>query len=141
MRGFTVGLIVGIAVSLVVTVKAQAPLSVPDCENPPELRASIHCPNVHEHDLTMKEVIQILAEVDVRHAAQQPFFQPAYGATTFGTNPPQMWIFDGATITDKSSTVIHELIHAHCHFVAVECTEEYVASEEVRQYQKIFGVQ
>lgn len=97
--------------------------------------------NPHEHDLTVKEIVEILADMEVRHAPQQPFFKPAYGATTFDTDPPQIWIFTTGDIHSKISTVIHELVHAHCHAIGVDCPEEYVASEEQRQYQKLFGVQ
>lgn len=140
MKRFLLALVAFIAVSMVATVKAQSPLSVPDCDNPPQLRASV-CPETHGHDLTLKEVIQILAETDIRHGAQQPFFPKAYGATSYQVDPHVIWIFDTGDMGTKRSTVIHELLHVRCHNAGVDCPEDYVDSEEARQYEKLFGVQ
>jgi hypothetical protein len=140
------GFIIGLAVSFLIhaaAVKAQepTPLSVPDCDQPAQFRNSI-CPVViHEHDLTVKEILEILSEYDVRHVDQQPLSMPAYGATTFETNPPTIYIFNTADLRSKKSTLIHEFTHVHCRNIAVDCPDEYVRFEEDRQFQKLFGVQ
>ena len=91
-----------------------------------------------QRDLTAREIVDTLAEYDVRHADQQPFFPRAYGATTYQTSPPQIYIFNAATIDDKRSTVIHELVHIRCHRERVECSEDYVLQEEQRIYEAMY---
>ncbi len=145
MKRFMFGFLIGIMLPITYPVKAQEPItpgsfmlcpSDPRC--PADQRETF---GAHEHDLTVKEIVEILSETDVRHGVQQPFFPKAYGATNFTVAPPAMWIFDGQTIAEKHSTTIHELVHIHCHNVGVDCPEEYVDAEEARQYQKLFGVQ
>lgn len=125
MLRFTFGFLLGIALSNAYSVKAQEPVT----EVP-----------IHSSDLTVKEIIEILGQFDVKHADQQPFFHPAYGATAFDTTPPAVWIFNTADMQSKYSTLIHEFTHIHCHNIGVNCSEEYVESEEKRQFQRIFGV-
>lgn len=72
MLRFLFGFLLGIMLSNTFGVKAQEPASEPVA---------------HSSDLTIKEIIEILSEFDVRHAEQQPFFHPAYGATAFDTTP------------------------------------------------------
>jgi len=87
----------------------------------------------------VKEIVSILADFDVLHRDQQPFFQPAYGVTDFSANPPTVWIFNKADTVSRRSTVIHELIHIHYHQIGLDAPEEYVAQEETRMYLQIFG--
>jgi len=91
-------------------------------------------------DLTVREIVEVLAEFDVKHADQQPFFKPAYGVTDFSSTPPTIWLFNVGDTTLRRMTVIHELIHVRCRKAVVDCPEEYVGAEEMRQYQKLFGV-
>ena len=91
-----------------------------------------------ERDLSVREIVEILADMDVRHAAQQPFFPQAYGATDFSSDPNTIWIFTTGSTMTRRSTVIHELIHVRCYDAGVKCAEEYVVAEERRQYGKLF---
>lgn len=86
-------------------------------------------------DLTVRDIVDVLAEFDVRHADQQPFFQQAYGATVFDVFPPQVWIFNQGDLAGKRSTVIHELIHIKCR----SCGEAEVRAEEERQYREVYA--
>lgn len=92
------------------------------------------------HDLTVKEIVEILSEFNVNHTEQQPFFQPAYGVTNFESTPPAIWIFTTADMRSRKGTVIHELLHVHYRNVAMDVPEEFIRSEEDRLYQKLFGV-
>lgn len=94
-----------------------------------------------QHDLSVKEIIEIVAEFDIKHEPQQPFFIPAFGVTNFDSTPPAIWIFNTGDMTTRRSTLIHELLHVHCHNLGIDCPEEYVRSEEDRQFQKLFGIQ
>lgn len=123
MKRFLFGFILGVALSMVHPVKAQD--VIPG----------------HEHDLSVKEILEILSEYDIRHMDEPPFAMPAYGVTTFETNPPTIWIFNTADLRSKKSTLIHEFTHVHCRNVGVDCPDEYVRAEEDRQFQKFFGVQ
>ncbi len=120
MRRFLVGFLLGVLLSHV-----------------PGVRAAQDHP---DHDLSVKEIIEILSEFDVRHMDLPTFAQPAYGVTTFDTTPPAIYIFNVADMRSKKSTLFHELTHVHCRNIGVECTEEFVRAEEDRQFQKFFGV-
>ncbi len=93
-----------------------------------------------EYDLTVKDIVIILAEFDVKHVAQQPFFAPAYGVTDFDSNPPAIWIFNTSDTLNRRSTVIHELLHAHYREAGMNPPEAFIASEEERLYRKVFGL-
>ncbi len=97
-------------------------------------------PQHGEYDITVKDIVTILAEFDVKHVEQQPFFAPAYGVTDFSSSPPAIWIFNKSDTRDKRSTVIHELLHAHYREIGVNVSEEFIAMEEERNYNKVFGV-
>lgn len=90
-------------------------------------------------ELTAREVVEAIAEFDVRHVDQQPFFKSAYGATNFELSPPAIYIFNAADLTSRESTVIHELLHVRCRKAVVKCTEDWVAAEEDRQFKLLFG--
>lgn len=90
------------------------------------------------HDLTMREVIETVADFDVLHREQQPFFPPAFGVTHFETNPPSIWLFNTGTLADRRSTVIHELLHVHYRALHLNPPEEFIAAEENRLYEKWF---
>jgi hypothetical protein len=91
------------------------------------------------HDLTLKDVISILADYEVKHVDQQPFFQAAYGVTNFDSQPPAVWIFNTGDTPSKRSTVIHELLHIYYHQLGLEASEEFIRQEETRLYLEIFG--
>jgi hypothetical protein len=108
--------------------------------NVARVRAQEQAPEVHpQRDLTVKELIELMADFDIKHVDQQPFFPPAFGVTHFVTNPPSIWIFNGQTFPSKESTVIHEALHVRCERHNVKCSDDWVSTEEVRQYLKIFG--
>lgn len=141
--------------------KAQEapPLSVPDCNNqaiPEGLRSTVcggpirtvpltvipdggQDVTVHgSYDLTIQDIIKTLAEFDVKHADQQPFFAPVYGATNFKTEPPSIWIFNTGSIAERRSTVIHEMLHVYYRGHRLDPPEEFIDAEEVRLYDKWF---
>ena len=91
------------------------------------------------HDLTVKDIIAILADYEIKHVDQQPFFDPAFGVTNFASNPPAVWIFNTADTVSKRSTVIHELLHVYYHQLGLNASEEFVRDEETRLYLQIFG--
>lgn len=91
------------------------------------------------HDLTVKEIVSILADYDFYHVAQQPFFHQAFGVTNFESYPPAVWIFNTGDTPSREATVIHELTHVHWHQQGLDPPEEFIAAEEARQYQKLFG--
>jgi hypothetical protein len=93
-----------------------------------------------EHDLTVRDLVEILADYEIKHVEQQPFFQPAYGVTNFDSNPPAVWIFNTSDTPSRRSTVIHELLHVYYHQRGTDLTEEFIRSEEDRQYKALFGV-
>lgn len=89
--------------------------------------------------LTEKDIIDIIADYDVLHRDQQPFFQPAYGVTTFDTNPPSVWIFNTGDHSTKCSTVIHEFIHVKSQRLGLKLSEEQVRQLEAQIYLQIFS--
>lgn len=98
--------------------------------------------SIKAHDLNIKDVISILADYEIKHADQQPFFMPAYGVTNFDSNPPAIWIFNTADTPSKRSTVIHELLHVYYHQLGLNelaANEEFIREEETRLYLEIFG--
>lgn len=102
MSRFLIGFILGVLLSNAHAIRAQE--------------------DVHQHDLSVKEVIEVLAEFDIRHIDQLPFVMPAYGVTTFESAPPTIYIFNVADMRSKKSTLIHEFMHAHCRNIGAECT-------------------
>jgi hypothetical protein len=90
------------------------------------------------HDLTVQELLSIMADFDIRHTEQQPFGTQVYGATIYAISPPTIYIFGAQPYHSKIGTAIHESLHIRCHRMLVECQEEWVLNEEMRQYKKIF---
>src|SRR5215471_8969601 len=88
----------------------------------------------HKAKLTIQEIIGIIADYDVRHGKQQPFFEPSYGATQFNTVPPEVWIFSGDDHEGREATVIHEFYHVKCKKLHIECSEEQVRQAEAEIY-------
>lgn len=93
---------------------------------------------IPQQDLTVREIVETLADYDVKHVAQQPFFAPAYGVTDFSSNPPAIWIFSTGDTKTRIMTVIHELLHVRYQQWGVVIPEEFINSEEQRQYKKLF---
>lgn len=94
--------------------------------------------DVTPHDLTLKDALSILADYEIRHAEQQPFYRPAFGATTFDSNPPAIWLFNTGDTMTRRSTLIHELLHVHYHQLGMNPPEDFIDSEEQRIYSLIF---
>src|SRR5262249_17334334 len=94
-------LLVGMIAGLLVTPARQ--VTVTSLQEPIPIRQA--------PTLTAAEIVSILADYDVLHRDQQPFFMPAYGVTNFDSNPPAVWIFNTGDTPSKRSTVIHEFLH------------------------------
>ena len=90
------------------------------------------------HDLTVKEIVEILADFDFKHVEQQPFFPPAFGVTDFSANPPSVWIFHTGDTTTRRCTVIHELLHVYYHQRNQNPPEEFIGYEEQRICSQMF---
>jgi len=91
------------------------------------------------YEMQTRELIEILADYDVKHVEQQPFFQPAFGVTNFDSAPPAVWIFNTGDTVNRRSTVIHELLHIHYHQLGLNPPEDFIQSEESRIYFRLFG--
>ncbi len=91
--------------------------------------------------LSARECVAIVADYDVKHVDQQPFYMPAFGVTNFESNPPAVWIFNTGDTASKRSTVIHELRHIHYHQLGLEPDEELIREEEAQIYLDLFGGQ
>lgn len=98
-------------------------------------------PALPSHDLTVREIIEMIADYDVKHVEQQPFYRPAYGVTNFESSPPAVWIFNTGDTMTRRSTVIHELLHIHYHQMGLNPPEDFIGEEELRLYVKVFGVE
>lgn len=140
MKRLLFGFIVGLVLGNVARVRGQEqryPLII----GPPGV--AVETPSVQEvhpeRDLTVKELLEVMADFDIKHVDQQPFFAPAYGVTYFNSNPPSIWFFNGQTFFSKASTAIHEVLHIRCERYNIKCSDDWVNQEEVRQYLKIFG--
>lgn len=88
------------------------------------------------HDLTARDMVETLADFEIKHVDQQPFYRKAYGVTNFESDPPAIWIFNTGTTADRRATVIHELLHVYYHDQHMDPPEEFIAAEEVRLYRK-----
>ena len=91
-----------------------------------------------KHTLTAQEVITVLADFDVYHRDQQPFFPPAFGVTDFSSHPRSVWIFNGADHQTRIQTVIHELLHIYYRNLGLDPAEDFIDAEESRNYQELF---
>jgi hypothetical protein len=102
-----------------------------------------HAQDHPTHDLTAKDMVEIIADFDVKHVDQQPFYQPAFGVTNFDSIPPAIWLFTVGDTASRRSTVIHEMLHIRYRQLAIDAPEEFVREEEDRQYKKLFieGIQ
>ncbi len=100
-----------------------------------------HAQDHAAHELTVREILETLADFDIRHESEAPYARPAYGVTVFDVNPPTIYVFNSQTHYSKMSTLLHEFVHVRCAKLGVTCDEEYVGTEETREYQQIFGVQ
>lgn len=94
--------------------------------------------HVPVHDLTVQELLGIMADFDIRHENQQPSERQAYGMTAHMATPPTIYIFNAQSYHSKIGTAIHEAIHIRCHRMLLNCPEEWVSNEELRQYRKLF---
>ena len=95
--------------------------------------------DAHEHEVTVQELLTVMADFDIRHETERPYAMPAYGVTVFDIDPPAMFIFNSQPFHSKMSTILHEVTHIRCHKLGVTCDEAYVNAEETREYQHLFG--
>lgn len=84
---------------------------------------------------THKEVIEILAEYDVRHIPATPGL-PYYGMTDM--NNRIIYIFDNQDVAFKRGTIIHELTHVAAHRRYENPDEDTVKLIEEAEYKRLF---
>lgn len=136
MKRFILGFILGLGLAHVANVRAQdqqKPCNGDPCQ---QWDGQAHYAT---SDLTVREIVEIMAEFDVKHVDQQPFSMPAFGVTAFDSAPPAIWLFNVGDLSSRESTLIHELIHVKCRRAVLTCSDDYVSVEEDRQYKAIFG--
>lgn len=95
-------------------------------------------PSPSYRDLTVREFVEILADYDVVHREQQPFFMPAFGVTDFDHDPRTVWIFRTGDHISRSCTVVHEFLHIHYYRRGENPPEEFIRSEEERICKGLF---
>lgn len=86
---------------------------------------------------TEREIVEILANYDVRHVPQLPGV-PYYGATDMDNHV--IYIVDNTDFVFKRRTVIHELTHIVMRMRNIPDTDEQVESIiEDAEYSRLFG--
>lgn len=92
-------------------------------------------------DFTPANVIDVLAEYDVKHLTEIPDF----GSTFWGLTQPwnrRIYISGVPSMADRREVVIHELLHAICYNKGVQTggpAEPFIEQRAQETYQRIYG--
>lgn len=92
-------------------------------------------------DLTLKDVIDILAEYDIEHTHMKMYCDHFYGSTSFDHRTIELCsTYDQP---DRRLTVLHELRHIQYHRYLIETGgpfEDQIDAQAHQQYQELYGL-
>ena len=88
-------------------------------------------------EFTIKDVLNVIAEYDVRHVDVPISHLQRYGQTDFFNR--KIYIFRSDAATEKA-TVIHEIIHVLYHQRGLYPVEERILQEEQKIYVALYGL-